>query len=82
MKLIFCGFLFLGLCGCADRAVRPTPTAEQVMAEQYRAEGARGAISGPEAAAIAQAYRRGIGGEAQAPPTRGTGTESAIKENP
>jgi hypothetical protein len=82
MKFALCGFLLLSLCGCASQAVRPSPTADQVMAEQYRAEGARGAISGPEAAAIAQTYRRGIGGSAQNPSGGQTVRESSIDGNP
>jgi hypothetical protein len=82
MKFALCGFLLLSLCGCADRAVRPSPTADQVMAEQYRAAGARGALSGSEATAIARSYRRSIGGGAQSPPGRGASAESAIDGNP
>jgi hypothetical protein len=52
------------------------------MAEQYRAAGARGALSGSEATAIARSYRRGIGGGAQSPPGRGASAESAIDGNP
>jgi hypothetical protein len=81
MKFALCGFLLLSLCGCADQAVRPSPTADQVMAEQYPAAGARGALGGFEATAIARSYRRGIGG-AQSPPGRGATAEPAIDGNP
>lgn len=82
MKFALCGFLLLSLCGCADHAVRPSPTADQVMAEQYRAAGARGALGGSEAAAIARSYRHDIGGDAQSSPGRETRAESAIDGNP
>lgn len=61
------GVALLGLCGCADSAVKPSPTSDQVMTEQYRARGAQGAMSGPEISAIAGTYRQQIGKPAQAP---------------
>jgi hypothetical protein len=53
-------FLLLSLGGCASGAVQPTPTSDQVIAAQLRARGDQGAMSGPEAAAIADAYRQEI----------------------
>jgi len=61
------GVAVICLCGCADSAVKPSPTSDQVMTEQYRARGGQGAISGPEISAIAGAYRQQIGKSAQAP---------------
>jgi hypothetical protein len=54
------GVVLLGLTGCADDAVKPLATSDQVIAEQYRARGDQGAISGPEISAIADAYRQQI----------------------
>jgi hypothetical protein len=54
------GLLLCGLGGCAGDAVQPTPTSDQVIAAQLRARGGQGAMSGPEAAAIADAYRQEI----------------------
>jgi hypothetical protein len=80
MKPALCGFLFLALCGCAGHAVRPSPTADQVMAEQYRARGAQGAIGGPEASAIAEAYRRDIGGARK--PSESEAVTESVDRNP
>jgi len=52
--------LLLGLCGCADNGVKPSPTTDQVIAAQLRARGNRGEISGPEVSAIADAYHQQI----------------------
>jgi hypothetical protein len=61
------GVALFALCGCADNAVKPSPTSDQVMTEQYRAHGSQGATSGPEISAIADTYRQQIGKSAQAP---------------
>ena len=61
------GVALLGLCGCAGSAVKPSPTSDQVMTEQYQARGNQGAMSGPEISAIAGIYRQQIGKPAQAP---------------
>ena len=54
------GVLLLGLGGCAGDAVKPSPTSDQVIAAQLRARGSHGELSGPEAGAIADAYRQQI----------------------
>ncbi|MES2256414.1 MAG: hypothetical protein V4559_15410 [Pseudomonadota bacterium] len=61
------GVALFALCGCADSAVKPSPTSDQVMMEQYRARGDQSAMSGPEINAIADTYRQQIGKPAQAP---------------
>ncbi len=61
------GVALLGLCGCADSAVKPSPTSDQVMTDQYRARGGQGAMSGAEIGAIADTYRQQIAKPAQAP---------------
>ncbi len=58
--VILCCLMSAGLGGCAAGSVQSSPTADQVMAAQYRAQSERGAISGPEASAIAEAYRQAI----------------------
>ena len=63
------GVAVICLCGCADSAVKPSPTSDRVMTEQYRARGSQGAMSGPEISAIAGIYRRQMGKPAQAPDT-------------
>ncbi|MEO7054403.1 MAG: hypothetical protein ABI191_05475 [Rhizomicrobium sp.] len=60
------GVALLGLCGCADNPIKPSPTSDQVMTEQYRARGSQGAMSGAEIGAIATTYRQQIGKPAQA----------------
>lgn len=56
-------FAILALCGtaaCAPQAVAPSPTADQVLAAQYRAQGGHGPMSGSESQAVMDSYRRGI----------------------
>jgi hypothetical protein len=67
--ILACTGLLLGLSGCADHATSASPTSDQVIGAQYRARGDRGAISGPEAGAIMDAYRQQIARppEAQSP---------------
>ena len=50
----------LGLGGCATEAVKPSPTANDALAAQYRAQGEHGAMSGAELQAVVDAYRRDI----------------------
>ena len=50
----------LGLGGCAREAVKPSPTANDVLAAQYRAQDAHGEMSGVESQAVMDAYRRDI----------------------
>ncbi len=54
------GALLLGLGGCTAGGVTPSPTSDQVIAAQLRARGSQGEMSGPEAGAIADAYRQEI----------------------
>lgn len=66
-----CALLF-GLCGCADGAVKPSPTSDHVIAAQLRARGSRGEISGPEVNAITDAYHQQIAKpsqKSQSPPS-------------
>jgi len=80
--VILCCLMSAGLGGCTAAPVQPSPTADQVMAAQYRAQGERGAISGPEASAIAQAYHQAI---AKAPQTVSSGeirNDTTTESNP
>jgi hypothetical protein len=52
--------------GCTTAPVKPSPTSDQVMAAQYRARGGQGAIGGPEAGSITDAYRQQIAKPPQA----------------
>lgn len=54
--LFACGLL---LAGCADYS--PAATSSQVLARQYAARGVHGAMTGAEAQAIADIYRKTIG---------------------
>jgi hypothetical protein len=56
VSLVACGLL---LAGCAE--YRPAVTSGQVLARQYAAQGMHGAMTGAEAQAIANAYRKSIG---------------------
>ncbi len=62
-----CGAIPFLLCGCAAGAVKPSPTADQLLAIQYRASAPHGAMSGPEAGAVLKAYRQDIGKSAMPP---------------
>jgi len=55
-SLLACGLL---LAGCAG--YRPAATSGQVLARQYAARGMHGALTGAEAQAIADTYRKSIG---------------------
>ena len=50
----------LSLGGCAREAVKPSPTANDVLAAQYRAQDAHGEMRGAESQAVMDAYRRDI----------------------
>jgi hypothetical protein len=69
---LLCGLSLLGAAGCTADTVKPSPTADQVMAEQYRARGGQGAMSGSEAGGIAEAYRQQIARPSQAAPSETT----------
>jgi len=69
------GALLFGLCGCADTAVKPSPTSDQVIAAQLRARGNRGEIGGSEVSAIADAYHQQIAKPSQK-------SQSPLSENP
>ena len=58
--ILLCAIALPSLAGCIAGPVEPSPTTDQVFAEQYRARGSQGAITGPEAEAIAQSYGRQI----------------------
>jgi hypothetical protein len=73
-----CGAIPFLLCGCAAGAVKPSPTADQLLAVQYRASAPHGAMSGPEAEAVLKAYQRDIGKPA-APPASITGEAMTSK---
>ncbi len=76
-SFLACGLMLPGLAGCAGDAVKPSPTSDQVMTEQYRAQGARSALSGAEAQAITDAYHRDIAKPAAAAPSNVTETGAA-----
>ncbi|HEY4266513.1 MAG TPA: hypothetical protein VGM72_14445 [Micropepsaceae bacterium] len=82
IAFLLCGVALTGLSGCASSAVRPSPTTDQVMAEQYRAQGEHGSISGPETAAIADAYRKAIGKSTQAAPNSEMRNDVPIENSP
>lgn len=69
------GALLFGLCGCADTAVKPSPTSDQVIAAQLRARGNRGEIAGYEVSAITDAYHQQIAKPSQK-------SQSPLSENP
>ena len=58
--LILLALLVPALAGCIRDRIAPSPTADQVLAAQYRAQGERGAMSGAESQAVMDAYRHGI----------------------
>jgi hypothetical protein len=62
-SLIACGLL---LTACAQ--YRPAATADQVLARQYAARSIHGAMTGAEAQAIAESYRKAIGTRPADPP--------------
>jgi hypothetical protein len=80
--VILCGLMSAGLGGCAADPVQPSPTADQVMAAQYRAQGERGAISGPEASAIAGAYHQAIAKAPQSASSGETRNDTTPERNP
>jgi len=69
------GAALFGLCACADNAVRPSPTSDQVIAAQLRARGSQGEISGSEVSAIADAYHQQIAKPSQK-------SQPPLSENP
>lgn len=68
---LLCAWSLLSLAGCTTDTIKPSPTSDQVMAEQYRARGGQGAMSGPETDAIVEAYRQQITRPSQMPPYDG-----------
>ena len=76
------GFFLLLLTGCTSEPVHPSPTADQVMAEQYRARTEHGAISGTEASAIADAYHQTIGKSPQHATSSQVLDRPSIETNP
>jgi hypothetical protein len=69
------GALLFILCGCANAGIKPSPTADQVVAAQLRARGDRSEISGLEASAITDAYRQQTAKPSQKSP-------SPLSDNP
>ncbi|HEY4266492.1 MAG TPA: hypothetical protein VGM72_14340 [Micropepsaceae bacterium] len=80
--LFLCVLTIMGLSGCAGTPVHPSPTADQVMAKQYSARGEHGAIGGPEATAITNAYQNAIGKSSQSTPSGETQNEIPAKDSP
>jgi hypothetical protein len=68
--------ILLCVAGCAELNVKPSPTADQVMAQQYRARDPHGAMSGGEAGVIAEAYRQQIAKPPQMPQTNNAESRS------
>lgn len=64
------------LTGCTTSPAAPAATADSVLAAQYRASGAHGALTGEEADRIMQTYER-TGGPAAALPPSGADTGMA-----
>jgi hypothetical protein len=58
--ILLCGLALPSLASCSTDPVKPSPTSDQIFAEQYRASGSQGAITGMEADAIAQSYGRQV----------------------
>jgi len=60
MKRALAILAVIGLSGCFEAPVQPSPTSDQVFAAQYRARGEQGRMSGVESQKVMDAYRRDI----------------------